>query len=95
MLGYLDIIFLLVLVFIIFSRLKNVLGTGAEDTKVIMVPKEQFEKLYKDVKKTVQTELNGTVDVDNLPPLERDLAKIPNFNKSSAVIFKASAAAAA
>lgn len=82
MLGYLDIIFLLVLVFIIFSRLKNVLGTGAEDTKVIMVPKEQLEKLYKDVKKTVQTELNGTVDVDNLPPLERDLAKIPNFNKS-------------
>ena len=42
--GYLDIIFLLVLVVIIFSKLKSVLGTGAEDAKVIMIPKEQFEK---------------------------------------------------
>ena len=42
--GYLDIIFLLVLVVIIFSKLKSVLGTGGEDAKVIMIPKEQFEK---------------------------------------------------
>lgn len=80
--GYLDIIFLLVLVIVIFSRLKNVLGTGAEDAKVIMMPKEQFEKLYKEVKHVAQTELKEGADVDNLPPLERDLAKIPNFDKN-------------
>lgn len=80
--GYLDIIFLLVLVLVIFSRLKNVLGTGAEDAKVIMMPKEQFEKLYKEVKQVAQTELKEGVNVDNLPPLERDLAKIPNFDKN-------------
>jgi len=80
--GYLDIIFLVILVVVIFSRLKNVLGTGAEDTKVIMIPKEQFEKMYKEMKKTPLSEAMESVDLDKLSPLERDLAKIPNFNKN-------------
>jgi len=80
--GYLDIIFLLVLVIFIFSRLKNVLGTGSEDTKVIMVPKEQFEKMYKEMKKTALSEMAESIDLDKLSPLDRDLAKIPNFNKN-------------
>ena len=46
--GYLDIIFLLVLVLVIFSKLKSVLGTGADDTKVIMIPKEHFDKVYRE-----------------------------------------------
>jgi hypothetical protein len=79
--GYLDIIFLLVLVVFIFSKLKSVLGTGAEETKVIMINKEQFEKIYKEVKKTVEGELEEVSDVENMTPLERELAKIPNFNK--------------
>ena len=79
--GYLDIIFLLVLVVFIFSKLKNVLGTGAEDTKVIMINKEQFEKIYKEVKKTVENEMIESSIDDSLTPLEKDLAKIPNFNK--------------
>ena len=80
--GYLDIIFLLVLVVIIFSRLKSILGTGAEDTKVIMIPKEQFEKIYKEVKKTASSEVNNLSGLENLSPLDRDLAKIPEFNKN-------------
>lgn len=80
--GYLDIIFLLILVIVIFSRLKNVLGTGAEDTKIIMVPKEQFEKMYKEMKKTALSDVAEAVDLDKLSPLDRDLAKIPNFNKN-------------
>ena len=80
--GYLDIIFLVILVVVIFSRLKNVLGTGAEDTKVIMIPKEQFEKMYKEMKKTPLSEAMESVDLDKLSPLDRDLAKIPNFNKN-------------
>lgn len=79
--GYLDIIFLLVLVIFIFSKLKSVLGTGAEETKVIMINKEQFEKIYKEVKKTVESELEESPEMENLSPLDRDLAKIPNFNK--------------
>lgn len=80
--GYLDIIFLLVLVVIIFSRLKSILGTGGEDTKIIMVPKEQFEKVYKEMKKSVSLEADDLPDMANLSPLDRDLAKIPEFNKN-------------
>lgn len=80
--GYLDIIFLLVLVVIIFSKLKSVLGTGGEDAKVIMIPKEQFEKVYNELKKTAHSNENAAMDTSNLSPLERDLAKIPNFNKN-------------
>lgn len=80
--GYLDIIFLLVLVVIIFSRLKSILGTGSEDAKIIMVPKEQFEKVYKEMKKTAAFEADDMPDMENLSPLDRDLAKIPEFNKN-------------
>lgn len=80
--GYLDIIFLLVLVVIIFSRLKSILGTGGEDAKIIMVPKEQFEKVYKEMKKSAVLEVDNLPDMENLSPLDRDLAKIPEFNKN-------------
>jgi len=80
--GYLDIIFLLVLVVIIFSRLKSILGTGGEDAKIIMVPKEQFEKVYKEMKKSAVSEVDNMPDMENLSPLDRDLAKIPEFNKN-------------
>ena len=79
--GYLDIIFLVFLVLIIFGKLKSVLGTGAEDTKVIMLNKEQFEKMYKEIK-DAQTAEKSAVDLNSLSPLDRDLAKIPNFNKT-------------
>ena len=80
--GYLDIIFLLVLVIFIFSRLKSILGTGSEDTKIIMIPKEQFEKVYKEMKKSASLDEDGMPDMENLSPLDRDLAKIPEFNKN-------------
>lgn len=80
--GYLDIIFLLILVFIIFSKLRSILGTGAENTKVIMLNKEQFEKMCKELKQEALNETEEPVDLDSLPPLDRELAKIPNFNKN-------------
>ena len=60
---YLDIIFLLVLVVIIFSRLKGLLGTGSEDTKVIMISKEQFDKMYKEMKKSAEETNTQPVDM--------------------------------
>ena len=75
---YLDIIFLLVLVIFIFSRLKSVLGTGGEDTKVIMISKDQLEKMYKEMKQDVAQTNSESVDLKNLSPLDRDLSKIPN-----------------
>ena len=79
--GYLDIIFLLVLVVVIFSKLKSVLGSGAEETKIIMVSKEQFEKAYKEMKQDTVEEVKKNVDLDKLSPLDRELIKIPNFDK--------------
>ncbi len=81
--GYLDIIFLLVLVVVIFSKLKSVLGSDAEDTKVIIVPKEQLERVYKEMKKNTNRVTNKGGDINNMTPLDRELFKIPNFDKNS------------
>ncbi len=79
--GYLDILFLLVLVFVIFGKLKSVLGT--DDTKVIMIPKDQFDKAYKEFKKNTLNEMEEVEDEALLSPLDRKLVKIPNFNKKA------------
>lgn len=79
--GYLDIIFLLVLVVVIFSKLKNVLGTGTDDAKVIMIPREQFDKVYKELRKNMHDDAMENVDISKLSPLDRELVKIPDFNK--------------
>lgn len=81
--GYLDIIFLVVLVVVIFSKLKSVLGSEVEDTKIIVVPKEQLERVYKEMKKNADKTVEKSVDLKNMTPLERDLFKIPNFDKNS------------
>ena len=81
--GYLDIIFLLVLVVVIFSKLKSVLGTGAEDARVIVVPKEQFERVFKEIKKNSTDSVLKNVEAKNLSKLDRELIKIPNFNKDA------------
>ena len=83
MAGYLDIILLVVLVVVIFSKLKSVLGTEGEDAKVIMIPKEQFEKVYKELKKNAINEMHQDVDISNMSPLDVELSKIPNFNKNA------------
>ena len=79
--GYLDIIFLLVLVVIVFSKLKSVLGTGGDDAKVIMMSKEQFEKVYNEMKNNVKAEKVDDKDLSELSAVDRELTKIPNFNK--------------
>lgn len=79
--GYLDIIFLLILVLVIFSKLRNVLGTNTEETKVVMLSKEQFEKVYNEIKNNAVKPTDEVVDINSLSPLDRELTKIPNFNK--------------
>ena len=83
--GYLDIIFLLVLVVVIFSKLRNVLGTNGSEPKVIMLSKEQFEKVYNEMKGNNLKTTEDVVDVSKLSPLDRELIKIPNFNKETFV----------
>lgn len=80
--GYLDIIFLLILVVVVFSKLKSLLGTNTEDTKVIMVSKEQLERVYNEMKSNAENHFAKEVDLSNLSALDRELVKIPNFNKN-------------
>ncbi len=81
--GYLDIILLVVLVVVIFGKLKSILGTGADDTKIIMISKEQFEKAYQELKKNnAFNESNVTQNAENMSPLDKELMKIPNFDKN-------------
>ena len=80
--GYLDIIFLLVLVVVIFSKLKNALGTGADEAKVIMIPKEQFDKVYKELRKNMLDESGDSVDVSLLSPLDKELIKFLTLTKN-------------
>ena len=80
--GYLDIIFLLILVVVIFSKLKSVLGSNTEDTRVIMVSKEQLERVYKEMKSNAENNAVKEIDLSKLSPLDRELVKIPNFNKN-------------
>ena len=47
-----------------------------------MIPKEQFEKVYHELKKNTLNESIAAVDLDKLSPLDRELVKIPNFNKN-------------
>ena len=49
---------------------------------MIMIPKEQFEKVYKELRKNALNEGSENPDVGNLSPLDRELIKIPNFNKN-------------
>jgi hypothetical protein len=83
--GYLDIIFLLVLVVVIFSKLRNVLGTNGSEPKVIMLSKEQFAQVYNEMKGNNLKTTEDVVDVNKLSPLDRELIKIPNFNKETFV----------
>ena len=49
---------------------------------MIMIPKEQFEKVYKELRKNALNEGSENPDVGSLSPLDRELIKIPNFNKN-------------
>lgn len=90
----LDILVLLVVVVLIFLRLRNVLGTRPIQEKRIRLSKENAEKLY-NILKAEAEKLQGaetdeqTNDNTELVPegeplseLDKSLMEIPNFNKN-------------
>lgn len=90
----LDILVLLVVVVLIFLRLRNVLGTRPIQEKRIRLSKENAEKLY-NILKAEAEKLQGaetdeqTNDNAELVPegeplseLDKSLMEIPNFNKN-------------
>lgn len=87
MMTNLDIIILLVVVFLIFNKLKNILGTRPEETAKTKLSDESAAKIFdiimKEAKKN-ESETETAAEPDKeLNPSETDkvLAKIPGFNK--------------
>ena len=94
MMTHLDILVLLVVVVLIFQRLRSVLGTRPTEEKRIRLSKENAEKLYnilKDEADKMQAEESPAADggtpreltpeSEPLSELDKTLTEIPNFNK--------------
>lgn len=76
-------IILLLVVLIIFSKLKSILGTRPEGT----LSKEEASKLFDFIMKETEKQNQNVIDIEASPveedmsPSDKNLAKIPNFNK--------------
>lgn len=98
MMTHLDIIVLLLVVVVIFQRLKSLLGTRPNQEHRVQLSKENAEKLYNilmkeaDRQQNLQNQASEEENVQNggelspvdeeLSAMDKVLAQIPNFNKS-------------
>ena len=87
-----DIVFLMILVVFIVTRLYSVFGSNGNEEKIRVVvkpmdkeaEKKLMENITKVIKETSQSETeNEITDFENLAEPDRSLAKIPNFNKDN------------
>lgn len=88
MAAYLDIIILLVVVVLVFSKLKSLLGTKPDGYDKTQITEENatkiFDMLVKEAEKSAAAN-NPTAKIEvpeeNLSDIDKALAKIPNFSK--------------
>lgn len=93
MMSHLDILVLLVVVVLVFQKLKSVLGSTPDEEKKVQLSRESAEKLYNILMKetgaqktaaanneTVE-ELHAEENIENMSEIDKVLAQIPNFNK--------------
>ncbi|MBQ8661411.1 MAG: Tim44 domain-containing protein [Alphaproteobacteria bacterium] len=91
MMTNLDILVLLVVVVLIFQRLRSLLGTRPAEEKHIRLSRESAEKLYHILKteSEKQEALNSAAEPEEITPVEEEpltepdktLRRIPNFEK--------------
>ncbi|MBP5215447.1 MAG: Tim44 domain-containing protein [Alphaproteobacteria bacterium] len=89
MISFVDIIFLTLLVVFIISRLYGIFGTHGSEKNIKVVvkslDKESEEKLVENITKIIkETSKNNKIaeiDGNNLSDTEKDLIKIPSFDK--------------
>lgn len=86
---FIDIIILLVLVFVIYSKLKSVLGTKPEVNKT-EISEESVAKIFDIILKEAEQaspevvnkgEIKPNIDTSEMTDLEKTLYLIPNFDK--------------
>ena len=90
--SFVDIIFLMVLVAFIVTRLYSAFGSNGNEEKIRVVvkplDKESEKKLMENITKVIketdkQNSCDSVVDLKNLSEPEKSLAQIPNFDKDS------------
>ena len=89
--SFIDIIFLMILVAFIITRLYGVFGSNNNDEKIRVIVKpidKHAEKnIIENIKKVINengnTKIQNITDFDNLSEKDKSLANIPNFNKEN------------
>lgn len=90
--SFVDIIFLMILVAFIITRLYSVFGSNGSEEKVRVIvkplDKNAEKKLMENISKVIKESNKNDnkadiVDFDSLSEPEKSLAKIPNFNKET------------
>lgn len=84
---FLDIVILLLVVMVIFSKLKSILGTRPEGTKPTPLSEESAAKIFDIIMQENQKQMMQPAQEDitpetDLSPIEKELQKIPNFKKN-------------
>ncbi len=91
--AYLDIIFLLIVVVLIFVRLNSVLGTRPEDgdkpsakVSARFVSREEFEKVYENLRREAERKSDVLLEQNSdksagLEGVDKILSSIPHFNR--------------
>lgn len=85
---FFDIIILLLVVIVIYSRLKNVLGTRPSETpKATPLSEESAAKIFDIIMaenaKNMKEEIKDITPRTELTPLQQELQKIPNFSEEA------------
>lgn len=86
---YFDIIVLLVVVFVIYQKLKTLLGTRPSEFENTKISDESAAKIFDIIMKEAEQEVKAEkaaaekIDTVNLTPEEKTLQEIPDFNRST------------
>lgn len=86
---YFDIIVLLVVVFVIYQKLKNILGTRPNELENTKLSDESAAKIFDIIMKEAEQEVKAVKAVAenvkpvNLTPEEKTLSEIPDFDKAT------------
>lgn len=88
MIHFIDIIILLITIIIIYSKLKNVLGTRPDETtKATPLSEESAAKIFdiimQENERHIQQQITDITPETELTSVEKELHKIPNFNKEA------------
>ena len=81
MAAYLDIIILLVVVVLVFSKLKSLLGTRPDNFEQRKISDENAAKIFDMIVKEAEKNAEVQVPEEELSETDKVLAKIPGFNR--------------